>query len=125
MEKKCNKFEELFINNDEKVLLEHIKTCEECRIEYKKMEDVSSLIKEVKPLYINTKKKRPSVHIKENIFTLAASFLIIFLAFFAIQVSTPESFVNETIASISDSDYTYEQMGLPVDEFGFIMVDYD
>lgn len=53
---------------------------------------------------------------------------MIFLAFFAVQITTPESFVNETIAVISDGaygvDYSYEQMGLPVDDYGLIAVDF-
>jgi len=126
MEKSCNKFEDLFINADETELLEHIKKCEDCRIEYERMQKVSMLIEEVKPLY---NRKKPSVRrfkrFGAGAAALAASFLMIFLAFFAIQISTPDSLVNETIASISGNDYTYEQMGLPVDEFGLIMVDYD
>ncbi len=83
------------------------------------MQKVSNLIKEVKPLY---RKKRIA---RKNIAAMAASFLMIFLAFFAMQILSPDSFINETIASISGSNYTYEQMGLPVDDFGLIMVDYD
>lgn len=124
MEKKCSRYEELFVMSDETALLEHIKECEICRAEHERMLQVSNLISEVKPLYRKNNKKlvlRRSV----GVMAMAASFLMIFLAFFAIQITTPESFVNETIASISGSDYTYEQMGLPVDEFGLIMVDYD
>lgn len=119
MDKKCKKFEELFVKTNEVELLDHIKKCEECRCEYENMQKVSNLIKEVKPLY---RKKR---RVRQNVVAMAASFLMIFLAFFAVQIYTPNSLVNETIASISASDYTYEQMGLPVDEYGFIMVDYN
>lgn len=118
MENKCNKFEELFVKADESVLLAHIEDCSECRSEYEKMLKVSNLISEVKPLY---RRKR---RVQKNVFAMAASFLMIFLAFFAIQIYTPNSIVNETIASISGSDYTYEEIGLPVDEYGLIMVDY-
>ncbi len=118
MENKCNKFEELFIKANNAELLAHIEGCESCRAEYEKMLKVSNLISEVKPLY---RRKR---RVQKNVFAMAASFLMIFLAFFAIQIYTPNSIVNETIASISGSDYTYEQMGLPVDEYGLIMVDY-
>lgn len=119
MDKKCKKFEELFISEDEKSFLAHIEKCEECKAEYEKMQKVSNLIKEAKPLY---RKKRIA---RKNIAAMAASFLMIFLAFFAMQILSPDSFINETIASISGSNYTYEQMGLPVDDFGLIMVDYD
>ena len=110
--------------SDETALLEHIKECEICRAEHERMLQVSNLISEVKPLYRKNNKK-PVLRRSVGVMAMVASFLMIFLAFFAIQITTPESFVNETIASISGSDYTYEQMGLPVDEFGLIMVDYD
>ena len=35
-EKKCTKFEELFIKEDESELLEHINNCPQCMAEYKK-----------------------------------------------------------------------------------------
>lgn len=124
MEKKCRRYEELFVMSDETALLEHIKECEICRAEHERMLQVSNLISEVKPLYRKNNKK-PVLRRSVGVMAMVASFLMIFLAFFAIQITTPESFVNETIASISGSDYTYEQMGLPVDEFGLIMVDYD
>ena len=34
-EKKCTKFEELFIKEDESELLEHINNCPQCMAEYK------------------------------------------------------------------------------------------
>ncbi len=118
MDKKCNKYEELFVSCDRQAFFKHIENCDECRIEYQKMQKVSDLIKEIKPLY------RARRRAKKNVIAMAASFLIIFLAFFTMQISNPDSIVNEAIASISGANYTYEQMGLPVDEFGLIMVDY-
>ncbi len=47
----CDKFEKLFTQEDETELLEHIKSCEECRKEYEKMQSVSKLVKEAKPLF--------------------------------------------------------------------------
>lgn len=118
-EAKCDKFEKLFIQEDETLLLEHIKTCEDCRIEYEKMEKVSGLVKEVSFVY------RRQRQIKTNVLGFAASFLILFLSFFAIQFQNPDSFMNETVAYLTGGEYTYEQMGLPVDDYGFIMVDYE
>lgn len=122
-EKKCGKYEELFISSDEAALLEHIKNCPECAEEHKRMQKVSNLVKEVSFIYKKRAQKRPKI----VVFSMAASFLMIFLAFFAIQITTPSSFVNETIAYISDGaygiEYSYEDMGLPVDEYGLIMVD--
>ena len=53
----CDKFEKLFTQEDETELLEHIKTCEECRKEYEKFEKVGCLVKEVKPLFEKEKAK--------------------------------------------------------------------
>lgn len=117
--KKCTKYEELFISDDENALMEHIKTCPDCKTEYENMQKVSGLIKEVSFVYRRKKQTRT------KILATAATFFVAFLAFFAIQFSNPTSYVNETIAYISDSDYTYEQMGLPVDDYGFIMVDFE
>lgn len=47
----CDKFEKLFIQEDETELLEHIKECEHCRKEYEQMQKVSMLVKEAKPLF--------------------------------------------------------------------------
>ena len=47
----CDKFEKLFIQEDESELLAHIQECEECRKEYEKMQAISSLVKEAKPLF--------------------------------------------------------------------------
>lgn len=118
MENKCNKFEELFVSDDTEALIKHIESCPDCKKEYENMQKVSGLIKEVSFAY----KRRKMT--KKNVLSMAAAFFMVFLAFFAIQLSTPKSFVNETIASISEEEFTYEQMGLPVDEYGLIMVDY-
>lgn len=116
--KECNKFEELFVKEDERELLEHIKTCPKCAQEYENMQKVSNLIGEVSFTY--KRKKR----MQKNIMSIAATFFLAFLTFFTIQLVNPNSYVNETIAYLTGQDYTYEQMGLPVDDYGFIMVDF-
>lgn len=120
---KCTKYEELFVASDENALLEHIKICPDCAREHEKMRKVSGLIKEVSFSYRAQQKR-----VTASIVSIAASFFMVFLAFFAVQIATPNSFVNETIATVSNGaygvDYSYEQMGLPVDEYGFIAVDF-
>ena len=54
----CDKFEKLFIQEDETELLEHIKECAECREEYERMQAISNLVKEAKPLFQKDKIKR-------------------------------------------------------------------
>lgn len=115
---KCTKYEELFIKEDESELIEHIKTCPQCQKEQERMEKVSAAIKEVS--FIIRRKRQ----LEKKIMTIAASFAIFALAFFSIQYNNQNSFINDVIASIG-TDYTYEQMGLPVDDYGLIMVDSD
>jgi len=119
---KCGKFEELFIKEDETELLEHIKTCKECAVEYENMQKVSNLVKEVSFTFRKDLRKR---HAKTKILSIAAVFFTACLTFFAIQFTNPNSYLNDTIAYIKGYDYTYEQMGLPVDDYGLIMVDLD
>ncbi len=120
--KKCGRYEELFIKEDETELLEHIKTCSECAAEYENMQKVSSLVKEVSFTFKKDLRKKRA---KTKILSIAAVFFTACLAFFTIQFTNPDSYVNSTIAYITGRDFTYEQMGLPVDDYGLIMVDLD
>lgn len=117
---KCNKYEELFVKEDETELLEHIKVCPDCAKEYENMQKVSNLVKEVSFAFRQDMKKK---RLQTKITAIAATFFVSFLAFFAVQLFSPNSYVNDTIAYFTGNDYTYEQMGLPVDDYGFIMVD--
>ncbi|MCX4274950.1 MAG: hypothetical protein OSJ27_04105 [Candidatus Gastranaerophilales bacterium] len=116
--KKCGKYEELFIKEDETELLEHIKICSECREEHENMQKVSNLVNEVS--FTFKRKKR----MQAKVMKIAAVFFLAFLTFFTIQLVNPDSYMNETVAYLTGEDYTYEQMGLPVDDYGFIMVDF-
>lgn len=118
--KKCNDFEKYFTSDNEAEFKEHIKNCPDCKAELEKMEKVSSLIKEAIPLI-----RRREMRVRTRIMATAASFFVAFAAFFTIQFVNPNSFINETLAYLQYSDYSYEQMGLPVDDMGFIMVDFD
>ena len=61
MDKKCTKYEGLFVFTDEDTLKEHISECEDCRREHETMQKVSDLIGEVQPYYLNKIKKRPKL----------------------------------------------------------------
>ena len=63
MDKKCSKYEGLFIFSDEAALAKHIEECEECRKEQEKMDRVSELIDEVK-LYYRSKNAKKRVNLK-------------------------------------------------------------
>lgn len=115
MNKKCTKYEELFISSDEDALKQHISECEECRIEHEKMEKVSSLLDEVKLHFYAKRKKR------QNLLKVAciAGFLFVSSTTFGIFA------VNEdfTDALMYGDTLTAEELGFPVDSYGLIMVD--
>ena len=57
MNKKCSKYEGLFIFSDEETLLKHLEECPDCRAEHEKMQKVSELIGETKFYYKSKSKK--------------------------------------------------------------------
>ena len=57
MDKKCSKYEGLFIFSDKTELDKHLQECEECRKENEKMAKISDLIQEVKPYYLKKQSK--------------------------------------------------------------------
>ena len=114
MDKKCSKYESLFIFSDEETLKKHIEECEECRAEYETMQKVSDLINEVKPYY----KRKHSKLVK---FRAAAALLLIvfFSATFGFVYND-----NDLADSIMYGDtLTAEDYGFPVDSYGLLMVD--
>ena len=103
--KHCEKFEELFLQEDETELLEHIKSCEDCRREYEKMQAVSNLVKEAKPLF---KKERFQ---KRNVaLSIAAGFTFFILAGFVVMSWLPNYNYDQAVASEL----------YPEDEYGLI-----
>lgn len=113
MDKKCRQYEGLFIFQDEENLLEHIKTCEDCRAEYEKMEKVSSLIQEAAPM-IKQKHKN-----KSRLKLACASFALIFLVS-TLSVINLNTDIRDKI--MYGHTLTVEDYGLPVDSYGLIMV---
>ncbi len=102
MKKKCSRYEALFTFADEAVFKEHLATCEDCRAEQELMDKVSALLKEVKPAK-HVLVSRPAPWLK------AACFLAVVLGLtFGLHGSEPLS---------------AEELGFPVDSYGFIMVD--
>lgn len=113
MDKKCRQYEGLFIFQDEENLLEHIKTCEDCKSEYEKMKKVSSLIQEAAPL-IKQKNKN-----KSRLKLACASFALIFLVS-TLSVINLNTDIRDKI--MYGHTLTVEDYGLPVDSYGLIMV---
>lgn len=114
MKEKCTKYEGLFIFSDEATLMEHVKTCPDCQEEHAKMQKVSELLQEVKPHFV--KKRKDYLKIKA------------LCAIFTMCVCVSTMLVVNLNTDISDRiNYgmvlSAEDLGLPVDSYGLIMVD--
>lgn len=114
MDKKCSKYEGLFIFSDENTLNEHLQECEECRLEHEKMQKVSELIGEVKFYY-----KKKSRRVQKMKAICAMLFLMFFTATFGI-ISSDSDFAD---ALMYGDTLTAEDLGFPVDSYGLLMVD--
>lgn len=111
--KKCNGYESMFTFLSDEDFLRHLEECEECRLEHKKMQRVSELIQEAKP-YFQKKHQR-----KTAIKVACAAFVVISMSA-CFQFFAATGLYDEIAAANSPS---IEEMGLPVDEYGFLMVD--
>lgn len=103
----CDKFEKLFTQEDETELLEHIKTCEECRKEYEKFQAIGSLVKEAKPLF--EKEKIRSFKSKVAI-SMAAGVSFFVLTGFVLMSWLPNYNYDKAVSSDI----------YPVDEYGLV-----
>jgi len=102
---RCNKFEKLFLQEDETELLEHIKSCDECREEYEKFEKISSLVKETRPLFQKEKFRQKQVAI-----SLVAGFSLFILTGFVVFNWLPNYNYDKAI----------ESEIYPTDEYGLM-----
>ena len=101
----CDKFEKLFTQEDETELLEHIKTCEECRKQYEEFQKVSNLVKEAKPLFMKEKFQKRKVA-----FSMVAGVTILSLTGFLLLNWLPYYQYDQAIASDI----------YPTDEYGLL-----
>lgn len=114
MSDKCSKYETLFIFSDEKTLLEHVETCEECKKEHDRMNKISELLQEVKPELQIRRKKHAQLKI-------ACAAFAILLSGTVLGVINLNQDISDTLRygqTLSVEDY-----GFPVDSYGLIMVD--
>ena len=63
-EKKCDKYEALFVFQGEDALHKHLEECEECKKEYEKQLKISALVKEVAPEYLAKRHNKKKTAIK-------------------------------------------------------------
>ena len=114
MKDKCTKYEALFTFSDEKTLLEHIENCPDCREEHEKMQKVSELIQEAKPYFIE--KRRNYVKMK--------AVCAVFVMFFSLTTLGVVNFNTDISDTIKYGNVlSAEDLGLPVDSYGLVMVD--
>ena len=114
MEKKCSKYEGLFVFSDEETLNKHIAECDDCKAEHEKMQKVSDLLSEVKFYYRS--KKRRAMKLK------AVCALLMFMFFSAtFGVVSTDSDLGDAL--MYGDTLSAEDLGFPVDSYGLLMVD--
>ena len=114
MDKKCTKYEGLFVFSNEEALNKHLEECSDCKLEHEKMQKVSDLLSEVKFYYRS--KKRRAMKLK------AVCALMMFMFFSAtIGVVSNDSDLADTL--IYGDTLSAEDLGFPVDSYGLLMVD--
>ncbi len=118
MSDKCEKYESLFTFGTEEELAKHLEICEDCQQEHLKMQKVQNLVKQVKPYYKNSTKKK----INPNITKIAAAFTVLCLAYFSANCLMTQNSTYEYDLTYLESDSIVFEMGLPTDEYGLLMV---
>ena len=114
MDKKCSKYEGLFVFSDEETLMKHIEECEDCRAEHEKMQKVSDLLSETK-FYYRQKNRRV-----RKVKAVCIALCLVMLSA-GLGISTEDSdFVD---ALMYGDTLTAEDLGFPVDSYGLLMVD--
>ena len=112
MDKKCDKYESLFIFSDEATLQKHLAECEDCRKEHEKMQRVSDLIQEVKEDY-----KRP----KYRALQVACILFLFIVCGASIEMLDLRYGILDTVKY--GAPLTMEDLGFPTDSYGLIQVD--
>ena len=114
-EKKCNKYEGLFIFRNDEELNEHIQNCEECKKEHEKHQKISALVKEVAPVYLRKKEREKNLFIKR----IACCFVILSLVTTFAGYKVYDSYCYQ--ANLDD-EYCISTLGLPIDDYGFFEI---
>ncbi len=114
MNKKCSKYEGLFVFSDEETLNSHLNECEECRLEQEKMDKVSDLIDEVKFYYYAKRKKKTFLKI---------ACAVLLLIFTTVSYGVYENYDNMLDTLQYGESLSAEDLGFPVDSYGLITVD--
>ncbi|MEI8389378.1 MAG: hypothetical protein WCG23_05785 [bacterium] len=102
----CDKFEKLFIQETQDELLSHIKNCETCNFEYKKMLITEKIIKESKPHFLGRKKTKVFVNMAASVALLVITSTVIFNNCYVTKIAYDESVST----------------AFPVDQYGLLEV---
>ena len=111
--KNCNGYESMYTFLSDEDFQKHLAECEECAAEHERMQRVSALIQEAKP-YIKNQQRKRSIALK----AACASF-VLFCSMACFQLFMTTGLYDEVVYNNSP---TIEEMGLPVDEYGFLMI---
>jgi len=114
MDKKCTKYEGLFVFSNQEALNKHLEECSDCKLEHEKMQKVSDLLSEVKFYYRS--KKRRAMKLK------AVCALMMFM-FFSATIGVVSNDSDLADALIYGDTLSAEDLGFPVDSYGLLMVD--
>jgi len=114
MDKKCSKYEGLFLFSDKDTLEKHIETCEECQQEHEKMQKVSELVNEVKFYYLQKAKQRRKLK------SICAAICLIIMS---VTVGIGYNDTDLQDALMYGNELSAEDLGFPVDSYGLLMVD--
>ena len=104
----CDKFEQLFVQETDDELLEHIKECEACNREYKKMLRTEQLVKEAKPVFVA--KKRNSALTR----TAAGIVLTVLASTILMQQNINNAYISKVPYDESVAEI------FPIDEYGLL-----
>lgn len=110
--KTCNGYESMFTFLSDEDFQRHLLACESCRTEHERMQKVSALIQEAKP-YFNASKR------KKSLLKAACASFVVFCSMACFQIFVTTGLYDEVVYNNSP---TIEEMGLPVDEYGFLMI---
>lgn len=115
MDKKCNKYEAYFTFASFDEYEKHLSTCEDCKKEKIKEDQLSYLIKDSAETYKDLYKRQK---VKKTMIKIACG-LLLFVSFGTIaNFETTQT--NKNIHLITNSDTSViSEAGLPVDEYGF------
>lgn len=113
--KKCNKFKEYFIFSNDDEFQKHIEECPDCKVQNDEFEKISAVVKEVKFAY---KQKQ-----KSKLMTKVACISALMMFTFSFSLFNNLGYLKENSYSEYSQDTIIDEMGMPIDSYGLIMVD--